>query len=540
MADFKVDPADPSFAFTDDSRKIRIPVAQAQALASRTGGTVHPAELSAETIAGQATDAADTSTAGALVEDGGSSGAFSDIDIHGPPSHLPGTGPDAEGEQASGPVPTGGVSLGALRQPQGGQAPRPAPRRVVTVQGPTQTQRRLAGPGEVEGAVAIEQGQQSLLEVAEERAQRRAAANIEAAQVAQQQAQIANDAIVQEQERQQRRQRAVQTEMAKLGAMREELMGAEVDPQRFWARTDTGTRIINAVAAGLGALSNALVGGGNPALAQIEAALDRDLEAQRKGLDLKVQGARFQESVLAHTRQQFADEDQAVQAARILQLDALDAQLAEIQARAASDDAQLMIKELRGQAQTAKGQRAQELGQSLSATVVEQQKQVVVGGGRRGADGLGPGDNIPGTVVTDSEGFNKLPAKDKGSIRDFSGEANAVLKTLDRMIALREEHGFEVLNRDVVAEGNEMRESVINGLRVMENTGVPQAHEMARFEDRVPDPTGAGFTTAKLKALRKSIEQRANNILRPRFVQLEGSRAEGSRGARNAARAVVQ
>jgi hypothetical protein len=105
----------------------------------------------------------------------------------------------------------------------------------------------------------------------------------------------------------------------------------EIDPNRFYARMDTGAQVAAGLAIGLGAVGQALMGlADNPAMATINRAIDRDIEAQKMDLEKARGSAQVASSIYSQMRDQFADERTATEATRAAMLKLVDVRLQKI------------------------------------------------------------------------------------------------------------------------------------------------------------------------------------------------------------------
>ena len=254
--------------------------------------------------------------------------------------------------------------------------------RMVEVQGPTQRQFQEMGPGEAQG---FEGQVNAILQQAELDALA-AKRNVHAAQltagVELEKADIATQAVAEARDREQRRQKAVETELGKLDGLRSKIQSTEIDPDRWWGDKSTGGKITSAIGILLGGIAQGLNGRENVALKMIDKAIDRDIDAQKAGLSRDVQAASIQEGIVAQTRQLYADEAVADAAAKTLQLQAADQQMAALQAQAKVPSDQEAIGRVRVGVQQQIGALQQQMGQSLRTTVGTSTQVKAVGGSK--------------------------------------------------------------------------------------------------------------------------------------------------------------
>lgn len=254
--------------------------------------------------------------------------------------------------------------------------------RMVAAQGPTQRQFQELGPGEVEG---FEGQVNAILQQAELDALA-AKRNVHAAQLAAgvelEKADIATQAVAEAQDREQRRQKAVATELAKLDGLREKIQSTEIDPDRWWGDKSTGGKITSAIGILIGGIAQGLDGRENVALRMIDKAIERDIDAQKAGLTRDIQAASIQEGIVAQTRQMYADEAVADASAKQGMLQAADQQMAALQAQAKIPSDQEAIGRVRAGVQQQIGALQQEMGRSLRSTVGTSTQVRAVGGSK--------------------------------------------------------------------------------------------------------------------------------------------------------------
>jgi hypothetical protein len=241
--------------------------------------------------------------------------------------------------------------LGGVASPQGADpagvvplrmAPQavapPAPAHWTNTLDPT-----LRGP--------IEQGRQ------EQIAGVQAGANAQAAQATETSGALGEQRRVYEEQQaidrqtDEQQQRALEQHQAQLAKSAEDLAGAKIDPEHYTKEKGTFGRIGLAIASGLGAFGAALAHTQNFALETINAAISRDIDAQKEGLANKRSSLATQQGLLADKMRIFGDERQARAAARQEMLQATEMRVKELAAKYQSPvyqaNAQTLIGKLR-------------------------------------------------------------------------------------------------------------------------------------------------------------------------------------------------
>jgi hypothetical protein len=125
-------------------------------------------------------------------------------------------------------------------------------------------------------------------------------------------------------------------EKAKLDELTKTAGDARVDPNHFWSSKSTGQKvavgIASVLAMGLDGAFKGLTGRSVGALEQFNRIIDQDIDAQRANIAQGDKAVEQQKGIYALTRQQFADEDTRVAAARVMAKEALQARIAEVSA----------------------------------------------------------------------------------------------------------------------------------------------------------------------------------------------------------------
>lgn len=183
-------------------------------------------------------------------------------------------------------------------------------------------------------------------------------AAIRAADVADQEAAVEEQrAAVQE-----RRQAALAGARQRYEGALQRTSEMSIEPERFFRSRGALGQVGAAIAMAVGSLAEGISGTPNRAMQIIQSAVDRDIDAQRMGIENARAGAEGQRGLLGLMRQEFEDEDAAIDATRAAMLHEA-ARRAEIEgAQAQSQDARLradaMRTELEAAARTAQEQAA--------------------------------------------------------------------------------------------------------------------------------------------------------------------------------------
>lgn len=223
-------------------------------------------------------------------------------------------------------------------------------------------------PGDMRTSSPLEQEQQR---IAEGERLSREGANAEAVAAAERQDVLAR-AQAQQQQLEAERQVAMADAQRRYMAAFEEARNARVDPTRFYRDRGVFGTIGVAIGVALGGIGAAIQGGPNRALETIERAIDRDIAAQesnQRNAQATVGNAR---TFFDMTRQQFADRQAAVEAARSLAWNNVAERAAQQAAQLRDEGARLRAQELQVEAT----RRAQAAAQA--AIVAAQDRELAV------------------------------------------------------------------------------------------------------------------------------------------------------------------
>jgi hypothetical protein len=178
------------------------------------------------------------------------------------------------------------------------------------------------------------------------------------------------------QEERQRQQRLREEElMAQVSAATNEYKSAEVDPDRLFKKKGTGSKILAALAAGLGAYASAMTGTKNFALDIINSAIDDDIDAQKTEIAQKAGAITEQRNLLNDLIRKGMSDTEAEKAARVIMIERVELQLKErlekISGSAAKQQGQLLQEQLNNEKQL----KLEELKQAAAPKTVTITKQ---------------------------------------------------------------------------------------------------------------------------------------------------------------------
>ena len=107
-----------------------------------------------------------------------------------------------------------------------------------------------------------------------------------------------------------------------MGAIRADIAATKIDPQNYFSSAPAWAKVLSILSVGIGGFASGWSGGRipNTALAQLNAAIDRDIEAQKANLAKKRGEFSAAQGVYAQVRQKLGDDEQAYNFTRALLL----------------------------------------------------------------------------------------------------------------------------------------------------------------------------------------------------------------------------
>jgi hypothetical protein len=323
---------------------------------------------------------------------------------------------------------------------------------------------------------------------------------------------------VQEAQREQERQNEVNGQMAKLNQMSDELKTAKIDPHHFWADKGTGSKIMAAVAIGLGAIGGAMTGkGDNPALEIINKAIDRDIDAQRANLSQKNANYQTQAGLYSMMRQKFSDDRAASLAARTLYLQQAELNVKEIATRYQGQETAANSQAVLAGLKAAHDQSLMQLQHQLYQQAALRQ---IAGGGQSSVGGLlALPKEMQEKVVPIAGGarhgiaFSPEAAKE---VREVSSAADNVRSIVGEMRKLKEEGPRVLPYGQLQAKAQELQSRLIPALNEMAGLKRLSEEDIKNLQKQVPDPGSwlGDRQDALLNGLEQSIHDRTESYYR--------------------------
>lgn len=265
----------------------------------------------------------------------------------------------------------------------------------------------------------------------------------------------------------QRKLQAVQRQVQKIDDAEEDFAAMKVED--FWAKQDTGTRIIAALAQALGGVQAARRGGPNIIMQQVNRIVNSDLERQKANIAMGRVKLQHLRGALPRISQMYDTEIEQNAAGELASLRQVRRQLQAMMAVSESDVAlqngNILAAELDNQIKQIKMQMAQ-----AAYANAQQQVSAQVSAARRQATPTGFEDYDAKRYVKAAGGNARdaQAAKDvtKGFAMndDLRGHIAALKKLVDK-------HGKEVINRGAVAEAFGLVQQISTSLAVQKGLG---------------------------------------------------------------------
>lgn len=260
---------------------------------------------------------------------------------------------------------------------------------------------------------------------------------------------------------------------------------------------------------------------------QVQRDIDRDMERQRLELGKLDRGLRAEQNRATTVAQGFRDRAAGLNMVEASMLREHQAEMERFAAQMRGTKAQADIQ----QGANELGLRAEEL--EMQAAEREQQQAMAALQQMRvqrakiqAAQAKRPqvGDRVSrSAVVVDPGVFQQLGKKEKSDARAAAAALSKFKRVAAKLIALRKEHGAEVLPTEAASQMDSLRAQLITQARTIEQTGVPQSFELERFEARLPGSEVTMNAVAKLEAEIDGLESSTRAGLQEYGVDIEGA-----------------
>lgn len=273
---------------------------------------------------------------------------------------------------------------------------------------------------------------------------------------------------------------------AKLDEYGEKVLSKTIDPNRYWANKPTWTKIAAVFGMALGG-GVAARGGQNTAMEMINAAINRDIEAQRSEINSGRELYNAKAGVYRDMLDMFKDKRVAKAAAMAQSYQIAQMGLNSIAARYKGVDAKLKFGQLNAQLEQTKQQYRMQFAQSLRDTMYQralysgrpipefmlkpEDRKLAVGSGNRWY-GIG----------RSTEGVNRI----KGKI----GDVESGMDALRELIRIAEKSRAQKLSPQLQSDARTLLNTVKGKLRTsITGPGAASDAEWKILDDTIPDPS---------------------------------------------------
>ncbi len=294
------------------------------------------------------------------------------------------------------------------------------------------------------------------------------------------------------------------------------LKSSTVKPNQLYENLSTGSKIQAGLAIGLGALGAAFTGGPNQALGIIQNAIDRDIDTQKANVGIREKAFGASQTAYSTLAKNLGDKELA---ANMLEKRAyesvgqqLDAQLA------TTKDSEALAKgqELKANIMAKQAEIQERIDTATSAKVSSTAQQGIAPLGPDGKPIYLPPADIQARMVTYPNGNKMLAgtAEGAGKMQDVIANNQSLNGVIDKMLALREKNGINVLPSADKAQ-MESLQGVLKaklkealGFRALTDTDEKLIENM-----QGGDANGIGQVVARLNELKSNFNEDANNML---------------------------
>lgn len=289
----------------------------------------------------------------------------------------------------------------------------------------------------------------------------------------------------------------------KISKLQEEYASGEIKP--FWARKSTGSRIMGAIAIGLGASAQAMGGGPNPAMQIIQNAMAEDMEVQKSNLAKKREAIGDAKGARALAASAFDDEIAQNHAAMSLGLQSVANQVKLWEVKLQGTEAAKNAAKFRFDLEQASAAQKQAALEAQAARIVTNTSSS--GGGAPQAitrgDVAGFAREINPETYVPAAGLNAPDATSARELRSMGRNSDQIRGKVRQLIKMRE--GGIDFEKD--AEAQAIAGLLVPKINVFLEQGSVSEGDRANVETYLPaDPRALlSYNGARLKALEKSL-----------------------------------
>jgi len=315
----------------------------------------------------------------------------------------------------------------------------------------------------------------------------------------------------------------------------------KVDPERLYSRARR-VQITNSIALAFGSIAQGKyaaigIGGPNPLEAvakrrmQTENQIQRDIEAQRGEIAKLKTLAGVKQNGLGLMRQRFGDERAAESALKVAMWDDVETQMKQRLAQSSIGAQDAGVVQMMGIIEEKKAENAMNLAgvtnENAQRTIAAQgaaraQGMALAAKAKVAAEGMPPPS--PGIRWIDQRYANKENRKEIAKIMSKHAPLEASLRD---MIQFREQHGFEIADRDVVRAGAVKMTALKNMIRNAAEAGAnfPEEEQRLVFGPLPDNPTDLARVLVTLQGFLEEANRGTSEKIRAFGGQSIGPRA---------------
>jgi hypothetical protein len=286
-----------------------------------------------------------------------------------------------------------------------------------------------------------------------------------------------------------------------------------IDPNKFWASKVTGSRLLAALGAAMGGFGAALTGGPNYALEIINKAVNDDIDAQKSMVDYQLKKGNEkvagQQTLYGMMRSRFGDDATALAATQAAalnvvqkKLDAAKAGLGTQEQKAKLEQLQVQVDARQQAAMQQLHMHADESAQKWAHERTERDKVALEFSAKAAkANGKDPETFVPGMGFALDKDAAKL-------VRAEAAQSDKLTSKIDRLIALREKNGAEMLDREAVAQMQSLSKDLMTDLAQQKKLGAISKDDATMLEALAGgDASRIGYVLPALKSVRQSVQE---------------------------------
>lgn len=290
----------------------------------------------------------------------------------------------------------------------------------------------------------------------------------------------------------------------------------EPDPGRYWEKKGTVGKILAAISIIAGAKVQSLTNQAeNPAMKLINEAIDRDLALQAQKFRKRGYAVRDAQNYVQMVSRQFDREEDRLLAAKTLMMEDLKLASTRLEATSGSTQKVLAIQQNVAQMGANIEQNKMQLRQSarlqqqrMDHEARMQRNQMRFKLGMERMKSAGANQPIKLNYAT-LDNPSKMTADAVKKAKELDNTYSDGKRSIERLIALRKEHGFVVLDRKVVREMRQLKAELVDVIRSAKNWGAKfekSEEEMIASLLGSDDPTDMGFIQHSLEGFERWLD----------------------------------